>query len=97
MSLRGPATRVTPPAARHAPRAAAPGGVRGSTEAHPTVVRDAAPFEWIERVQTHDDGNFNYLIALHEFVDGGMRDSSFINVVSKIVAGGSSDAKGTIQ
>mmetsp|Transcript_21053 Transcript_21053/g.45696 ORF Transcript_21053/g.45696 Transcript_21053/m.45696 type:complete len:570 (-) Transcript_21053:422-2131(-) len=65
-------------------------------ERHPTIVWDIAFFEWVERIQEYDDGNFNYQLALQQFVDGGMQDPSFINIVSKIVAKGSARAEGTI-
>ncbi|KAL7541020.1 hypothetical protein ACHAXR_010560, partial [Thalassiosira sp. AJA248-18] len=68
-----------------------------SIESRPTIVWDIALFEWIERIETYDDGNFNYREKLHQFVEGGMKDISFINTVSKIVVEGSADTDGTIQ
>jgi len=73
-----------------------PGSICGSIKRHPTLVWDIALFEWIERIQTYNDGNFNYQDALNEFVAGGMTDTSFINTVSKIVARGSSTSFGPV-
>jgi len=73
-----------------------PGDICRNIKRYPTIVWDIAFFEWVERIQEYDDGNFNYQLALQQFVDGGMRDPSFINVVSKIVAKGSASVKGTI-
>lgn len=72
------------------------GNVCNHIEKYPTLVWDIAFFEWIERIQTYDDGQFNYIEQLHEFVDGGMSDATFINTVSKIVTNGSSDTNGAI-
>jgi hypothetical protein len=52
---------------------------------HPTIVWDVALFEWIERIQSNSD-TFNYLEKLHEFVDGGFQDDSFILAVSRLVS-----------
>lgn len=45
----------------------------------------AGMFYWVESLQTYDNGGWNYLTKLHEFVDGGMTDTSFIDSVSGIV------------
>mmetsp|Transcript_36726 Transcript_36726/g.78250 ORF Transcript_36726/g.78250 Transcript_36726/m.78250 type:complete len:474 (-) Transcript_36726:484-1905(-) len=65
-----------------------PGDICKNIERHPTIVWDIALFEWVERVQPYEDGNFNYQLALQKFVDGGMKDPTFINSVSNIVATG---------
>lgn len=43
-------------------------------------------FEWIERVQTYKD--WDYMINLQNFVDGGSWDDSFIDAVSSIFTQG---------
>ena len=52
-------------------------------------------FRWITEVQSYDsvaeegeEGGFNYLRRLAEFVDGGLRDWSFVHGVSGIVTQG---------
>ena len=42
-------------------------------------------FYWIESLQSYNEGGWNYLEQLHNFVDNGMGDHSFINAVSGIV------------
>jgi hypothetical protein len=59
---------------------------------YPNIVWDVAFFEWVVRIQSYRDENFNYIESLHQFVEGGMRDTTFINTVSKIVSSGSSNA-----
>ncbi|KAL7509036.1 hypothetical protein ACHAXN_008233 [Cyclotella atomus] len=64
------------------------------------IVWDIALFEWIaklntlslttpqvERIQSYDKNGWSYIENLHQFVDGGMSDVSFINTVSEIVTG----------
>ncbi|KAL7529805.1 hypothetical protein ACHAXR_003168, partial [Thalassiosira sp. AJA248-18] len=48
-------------------------------------------FEWVHRVQTYDQGGFNYMERLHEFADGGMKDDIFIKHVGAIVQTGCHD------
>jgi len=45
----------------------------------------AGMFYWVESLQTYDKDGWNYMDKLHEFVDGGMIDMSFIDAVSGIV------------
>ena len=42
-------------------------------------------FEWVDRVQTYDVNGWNYIEKLHEFVDGGYTDFSFVDAVSGIL------------
>lgn len=65
-----------------------PGGICSNIEKYPTIVWDIAMFEWVERIQSYDDGNFNYIDALKRFVNGGMQDPSFIESVSNILVNG---------
>ena len=48
-------------------------------------------FYWIESLQSYDERGWNYIEHLHDFVDGGMADHSFINAVSGIVNRGCHD------
>lgn len=41
-------------------------------------------FYWIRSLQTYDDG-WNYVDNLKSYVQGGMKDDSFIDAVSGIV------------
>jgi hypothetical protein len=41
----------------------------------------------VERIQSYNQNGWNYIEKLHQFVDGGMSDESFINTVSEIVTG----------
>lgn len=41
----------------------------------------------VERIQLYDKNGWSYIENLHNFVDGGMSDVSFINTVSEIVTG----------
>lgn len=45
----------------------------------------AGMFYWVESLQTYDSDGWNYMTKLHEFVDGGMTDMSFIDAVSGVV------------
>ena len=46
----------------------------------------AGMFYWIDSVQGYEsDDGWDYVTALHAFVDGGMTDDGFINSVSGIV------------
>jgi len=47
----------------------------------------AGMFYWIESLQAYEsaEDGWNYINKLHEFVDGGMNDMSFIDAVSGIV------------
>ena len=48
-------------------------------------------FYWIESLQSYNERGWNYMDELHNFVDGGMADHSFINAVSGIVNRGCHD------
>lgn len=61
-----------------------PDAICSSTQ-YPELKWVAAMFYWLDSVQAYDEGGWNYLTALHSFVDGGMRGDSFINSVSGIV------------
>jgi len=56
---------------------------------HPELKWIAGLFYWMESVQRYDEGGWNYLENLRDFVDGGMpavgSDSGFIHAVSGIV------------
>lgn len=41
----------------------------------------------VERIQSYNQNGWNFVEKLHQFVDGGMSDESFINTVSEIVTG----------
>ena len=41
----------------------------------------------MEKIQPYNANGWSYIDALHQFVDGGMTDVSFINTVSEIVTG----------
>lgn len=64
---------------------------------YPTIAFDIGFFEWLDRIQTYDDGEFNYFDKLLAFVDRGMGDPTFISTVAKIVAKGSANSEGPIQ
>ncbi|KAL7478358.1 hypothetical protein ACHAW6_004124, partial [Cyclotella cf. meneghiniana] len=51
------------------------------------IVWDIALFEWVERIQSYNYNGWNYIDQLHQFVDGGQQDVSFINTVSEILTG----------
>lgn len=42
-------------------------------------------FYWVTSVQEYNDGGWSYIAKLRQFVDGGMKDTSFIDSVSAIV------------
>lgn len=42
-------------------------------------------FYWIESLQSYEKDGWTYMKALHEYVDKGMVDNSFIDAVSGIV------------
>ena len=46
---------------------------------------------WIDKVQAYDVDGWSYLERLHDFVDGGMDDTTFMEVVSRIVTRGCHD------
>merc|ERR1711862_85900 len=73
-----------------------PGVICSSVDQHPTIAWDIGFFEWIDRIQSYKDDQFSYMEALKQFVDGGMKDGSFINNVSKIVSLGALNAQGTV-
>ena len=60
-------------------------GIICSSDEHKELKWIAGMFYWIESLQSYDDGEFNYMEALHKFVDEGMTDVSFIDSVSGIV------------
>lgn len=41
----------------------------------------------VERIQSYNYNGWNYIDQLHQFVDGGQQDVSFINTVSEILTG----------
>mmetsp|Transcript_1949 Transcript_1949/g.4577 ORF Transcript_1949/g.4577 Transcript_1949/m.4577 type:complete len:1223 (-) Transcript_1949:74-3742(-) len=55
-----------------------------SREEHPELKWIAGMFYWIRSLQTYDEG-WSYIDNLKSFVQGGMKDDSFINAVSGIV------------
>jgi len=60
-------------------------GIICSSEEHKELKWLAGMFYWIESLQSYNEGGWNYLEQLHNFVDNGMGDHSFINAVSGIV------------
>jgi len=60
-----------------------PGQICSSVE-FPELKWVAGLFYWIDQLQAYNSG-WDYLTALHDFVDGGMVDPSFIESVSGIV------------
>jgi hypothetical protein len=56
-----------------------------SSTTHPELKWIAGLFYWMSSVETYDVGGWSYRDRLRTFVDGGMRDSSFIDAVSGIV------------
>ena len=49
---------------------------------------------WINKVQSYKQNGWNYLVNLHNFVDGGMVDTDFMDDVSRIVTRGCHDEGG---
>lgn len=49
-----------------------------------------AMFEWIDRVQTYYDSKngWEYMSKIYDFVDGGMKDESFLEATNNILAKG---------
>lgn len=62
-----------------------------SNEKYPDLKWIAGMFRWMTDVQTYNEGNFNYMQRLVDFVDGGLQDWSFIHGVSGIVTQGCHD------
>jgi len=60
-------------------------GIICSSEEHKELKWIAGMFYWIESLQSYDEGGWNYMNELHNFVDNGMADHNFINAVSGIV------------
>lgn len=52
---------------------------------HSAQIMTAGMFYWIRSVQTYDSGGWNYIDNLKAFVQGGLKDDSFIDSVSGIV------------
>ena len=48
---------------------------------------------WVERVQSYDEGGWNYYAELRKFVDEGMNDDDFIKAVSGVLNHGCHDCK----
>lgn len=46
---------------------------------------------WVNKVQAYNKNGWKYLVELHNFVDGGMADTGFIDNVSRIVTRGCHD------
>lgn len=46
---------------------------------------------WINKIQAYNADGWNYLEKLHEFVDGGMQDFTFVDDVSRIITRGCHD------
>ncbi|KAL9180298.1 hypothetical protein ACHAXT_008268 [Thalassiosira profunda] len=55
---------------------------------HPELRWIAGLFRWIVDIQTYSDGEFGYLQRLVDFVDGGMKDWSFVHGVAGIATQG---------
>lgn len=59
-----------------------------SHDKYPDIKWIAGMFRWITEVQTYNRGDFNYMDRLIKFVDGGLRDWSFVHGMSGIVTQG---------
>lgn len=59
-----------------------------SHERYPDLKWIAGMFRWITEVQTYNTPEFNYYNRLMAFVDGGLKDWSFVHGVSGIVTQG---------
>lgn len=55
---------------------------------HPDLKWIAGMFRWITEVQPYDAGGFSYMQRLVDFVEGGLRDWSFVHGLSGIVTQG---------
>ncbi len=62
-----------------------------SSQKHKELKWIAGMFYWMESLQSYNVRGWNYMKRLHEFVDGGLQDPSFINAVSGIVNRGCHD------
>lgn len=58
---------------------------------YPDLKWIAGMFRWITDVQPYVGGDFNYMRRLMDFVDGGLRDWTFVHGLSGIVAQGCHD------
>jgi hypothetical protein len=56
-----------------------------STVDYPELKWIAGLFYWVESVQSYNVDAWDYITKLHEYVDGGFVDTSFIDAVSGIV------------
>ena len=65
-----------------------PQAVCSERDRHPDLPWIAGLFRWVTEVQPYDGDDFDYVMRLRDFVDGGLRDGSFPLAVSGIVAGG---------
>eukprot|EP00571_Detonula_confervacea_P001264 CAMPEP_0172318412 /NCGR_PEP_ID=MMETSP1058-20130122/34795_1 /TAXON_ID=83371 /ORGANISM="Detonula confervacea, Strain CCMP 353" /LENGTH=1348 /DNA_ID=CAMNT_0013033243 /DNA_START=80 /DNA_END=4123 /DNA_ORIENTATION=+ len=64
-----------------------PEAVCGSQYKHELIWMSGL-FEWVDRVQSYDQGGFNFIEQLHVFADGGMENDEFIKRVNAIVQSG---------
>ncbi len=64
-----------------------PGAICNNDE-YPDLKWIAGLFRWIMEVQEYDVDGFNYMKQLRKYVDGGFKDSNFIDSVSGIVTQG---------
>jgi len=56
-----------------------------SSEEHPELKWISGFFYWMQEVQEYDKDGWSYMSKLSDFVNGGMKDRSFIDSVSGIV------------
>lgn len=59
-----------------------------SHEKYPNLKWMAGLFRWVTEIQTYNQGDFNYMQRLIDFVDGGLRDMTFVHGLSGIVTQG---------
>jgi len=59
-----------------------------NNDEYPNLKWIAGLFRWIMEVQEYDVDGFNYMKQLRKYVDGGFKDSNFIDSVSGIVTQG---------
>ncbi|KAL7535108.1 hypothetical protein ACHAXR_010138 [Thalassiosira sp. AJA248-18] len=59
-----------------------------SHKQYPDLKWIAGMFRWITEIQAYNQGEFSYMQRLIDFVDGGLRDWTFVHGLSGIVAQG---------
>lgn len=72
-----------------------PQAVCSESERYPDLPWLTGLFVWTNKVQSYNKDGFNYMSRLRDFVDGGLRDTSFAVSVATIVAIGRVETPGT--